>query len=50
MAMEATRSFTNSPVLLALNEVMANNLSVTNLDGTNVTDWVELHTIPALIP
>jgi len=35
---------TNSPSLagIALNEVMANNQSFTNLDGT-VTDWVELY-------
>lgn len=44
MALDATLAITNfPPVALVLNEVMANNLSVTNLGGTNVTDWVELY-------
>ena len=43
LALDATRAVTNCATALAvLNEVMANNLSYTNTDGT-VTDWVELY-------
>lgn len=42
MALEAQRPVTNVIAAFAvINEVMANNRSVTNADGT-VTDWVEL--------
>jgi hypothetical protein len=42
MGLDATRSITNcATAVAALNEVMANNQSYTNADGT-VTDWVEL--------
>src|SRR4030095_10501240 len=44
MALDASRLSTNSTTLsVVLNEVMANNVTVTNLGGTNVTDWVELY-------
>ena len=44
LALHATRATTNcSSGGLVLNEVMANNLSVTNAGGTNATDWVELY-------
>jgi CotH kinase protein/Lamin Tail Domain/Bacterial Ig domain/Calx-beta domain/Immunoglobulin domain len=43
MALDATRSVTNSSdVRVVLNEVMANNLSVSNFSPANITDWVEL--------
>ena len=42
MALAATRSITNcAPPSVVLNEVLANNRSYTNADGS-VTDWVEL--------
>ena len=42
LALDATRAVTNcATAFAALNEVMANNRSYTNDDGT-VTDWVEL--------
>lgn len=43
MALDATRSVTNIVAAFAvINEVMANNRTVTNADGT-VSDWVELY-------
>ena len=44
LALHATRATTNcSAGGLVLNEVMANNLSITNAGSTNATDWVELY-------
>ena len=44
MALHATRSVTNcSASGLVLNEVMANNLSITNAGSTNASDYVELY-------
>jgi Lamin Tail Domain/CotH kinase protein/Bacterial Ig domain/Immunoglobulin domain/Immunoglobulin I-set domain len=44
LALHASRTTTNcSSGGLVLNEVMANNLSVTNAGSTNATDWVELY-------
>ena len=44
MALHATTSVTNCSALsVVLNEVMANNQSITNVGGTNIADWVELY-------
>jgi len=49
MALDVTRSTTNVIQFnLVLNEVMANNRSYTNADGT-ITDWVEIHN-PGVTP
>jgi hypothetical protein len=49
MALDATRAVTNcSAAFAVLNEVMANNRSYTNSDGT-LTDWVELYN-PSGVP
>src|SRR6266511_124734 len=43
LSLDASRTFTNLPqVSVVLNEVMANNASITFGAETNVTDWVEL--------
>ncbi len=42
-SLDLLRSITNYPTLpLVINEIMANNVTTTNADGT-VTDWVELY-------
>src|SRR4030095_8118809 len=44
LALTASRTVTNMVSLnVVLNEVMANNLSITNAGSTNITDWVELY-------
>jgi hypothetical protein len=42
LALEARRTFTNMVDAVALNEVLANNATVTIGGQTNITDWVEL--------
>jgi hypothetical protein len=49
MALDVARSTTNIiPFNIALNEVMANNRSYTNADGT-ITDWIEIYN-PGVTP
>jgi hypothetical protein len=42
LSLEARRTFTNMVDAIALNEVLANNVTVTLAGQTNITDWVEL--------
>ncbi len=47
MAIEASRTYTNATTVV-LNEVLADNGSFTNADGT-LTDWIELYN-PSAVP